>query len=273
MNDLRLQDNAIEDRSHYQKQLLDVEIPRDAEFVKQFDKPKVNHNSLVLKRCLKVAIITTTSGSVESTKLWIKYHSAIGVSSFYLFTNGQADHAAAKKELSKWEGVKVFGNSYKLDYMKAHSRAWNETWLAGFFNKPCNHELFVMQTLNMEVGLQQAIKDGIEWIIHLDTDELFYPGNTQDYNIQQYFASVAHSVNGFERAFQNLLFRWIPSFFQIMKRYRSIRMSKSLFWKLLCLKETLHMSVRICISKTMKPFPKEIRITLWLMETANLRPE
>ena len=27
---------------------------------------------------------------------------------------------------------------------------WNETWLAAFFHKPCNHELFVRQSLNME---------------------------------------------------------------------------------------------------------------------------
>ena len=138
--------------------------------------------------------MTTTSGNVESTKLWIKYHSAIGVSDFYLFTNGQADHEAARHELEKWAGVKVFGNNYKLDHMKANSRAWNESWLGAFFNKPCNHELFVMQTLNMEVALKQGFKDGIEWMIHLDTDELFYPGSTPDYNIQQYLNSLDKSV-------------------------------------------------------------------------------
>ena len=37
-----------------------------------------------------------------------------------------------------------------LKYRHAHSRIWNETWLAAFFHKPCNHELFVLQSLNME---------------------------------------------------------------------------------------------------------------------------
>lgn len=143
---------------------------------------------------IQVAIVTTTAGNVESTKLWIKYHSAIGVSDFYLFTDGQADHESARQELRKWAGVKVFGKDHKLEYIKAHSRAWNESWLGAFFNKPCNHELFVNQTLHMEVGLKQGFKDGIEWIIHLDTDELIYPGSTPDYNIRQYLASVESKV-------------------------------------------------------------------------------
>jgi len=140
-------------------------------------------------------MVTTTSGNVESTKLWIKYHSAIGVSDFYLFTNGQADHESAREELRKWAGVKVFGNGHKMDWMKAHSRAWNESWLASFFNKPCNHELFVMQTLNMEIAIKQGLKDGVDWMVHMDTDELFYPASTSEYNLQQYLSSVDSSVS------------------------------------------------------------------------------
>lgn len=37
-----------------------------------------------------------------------------------------------------------------------HSRIWNETWLAGFFYKPCNYELFVKQSLNMEMAIVMA---------------------------------------------------------------------------------------------------------------------
>jgi len=36
------------------------------------------------------------------------------------------------------------------------SRIWNETWLAGFFYKPCNYELFVKQSLNMEMAIIMA---------------------------------------------------------------------------------------------------------------------
>lgn len=94
--------------------------------------------------------MTTTSGDVENTKLWIKYHQALGVSAFYLFTDGQANHGSAKNEFEKWKGIKVFPRDEKLINRENHSRAWNESWLAGFFNRPCNYELFVMQSLNME---------------------------------------------------------------------------------------------------------------------------
>jgi len=33
---------------------------------------------------------------------------------------------------------------------------WNETWLSFFFYKPCNYELFVRQSLNMEVAIDMA---------------------------------------------------------------------------------------------------------------------
>ena len=44
----------------------------------------------------------------------------------------------------------VFPVDKKLEYWHAHSHIWHERWLAGFFNKPCNSELFVRQSLNME---------------------------------------------------------------------------------------------------------------------------
>lgn len=40
-----------------------------------------------------------------------------------------------------------------LKQRHASSRIWNETWLSAFFHKPCNHELFVLQSLNMEGAL------------------------------------------------------------------------------------------------------------------------
>lgn len=47
-------------------------------------------------------------------------------------------------------GVVVVRPSPELRHRQEHSRIWNETWLSAFFHKPCNHELFVHQSLNME---------------------------------------------------------------------------------------------------------------------------
>ncbi|EMS67033.1 hypothetical protein TRIUR3_19508 [Triticum urartu] len=43
-----------------------------------------------------------------------------------------------------------------------HSRIWNETWLAGFFYKPCNHKLFLKQALNMEMAIVMARESSAE---------------------------------------------------------------------------------------------------------------
>ncbi|EMS58013.1 hypothetical protein TRIUR3_05831 [Triticum urartu] len=53
-------------------------------------------------------------------------------------------------------GVKVVYRTKELEEQQA-SRIWNETWLAGFFFKPCKHKLFLMkQALNMEMAIVMA---------------------------------------------------------------------------------------------------------------------
>ena len=52
--------------------------------------------------------------------------------------------------LRQLQGVTVIPRDDALKKRHAESRIWNETWLAAFFHKPCNHELFVLQSLNME---------------------------------------------------------------------------------------------------------------------------
>ena len=62
----------------------------------------------------------------------------------------QAAQPGAMAALAALPGVVVVPASVELRYRQEHSRIWNETWLSAFFHKPCNHELFVHQSLNME---------------------------------------------------------------------------------------------------------------------------
>ena len=122
------------------------------------------------------------------------YHRAVGVSFFFLFVEGQAGSPAAIAALSKEPGVTVIPNDDALQQRHAKSRIWNESWLSAFFNKPCNHELFVRQSLNMELGIQLAQEVSADWILHVDTDELIYPGGTRDYSLQELLATVPTDV-------------------------------------------------------------------------------
>eukprot|EP00884_Botryococcus_braunii_P019389 jgi/Botrbrau1/6133/Bobra.331_2s0028.1 len=133
----------------------------------------------------KIAFVTTTSESYKQIKLWVDYHKSIGVGTYYLFVDGQAARPEVMGRLAKIPGVTVIPRDEKLKYRHAHSRIWNETWLSAFFHKPCNHELFVLQSLNMEAGIELAFKDNIDWILHVDTDELMYPGGSPEYSLQR----------------------------------------------------------------------------------------
>ena len=99
---------------------------------------------------LQLAFVAMTSESYNQIHLWIQYHQAIGVEIFYLFVDGQAASPEVQKQLAALPGVQVIPRDEKLVERQANSRVWNETWLAAFFHKPCNHELFVRQSLNME---------------------------------------------------------------------------------------------------------------------------
>ncbi|KAK9843726.1 hypothetical protein WJX81_003815 [Elliptochloris bilobata] len=143
----------------------------------------------------KLAFVTTTSDSYRQIKLWTQYHQSLGVGRFYLFVDGQAARPEVAARLRTLPGVTVVLRDEALKHRQAHSRIWNETWLAAFFHKPCNHELFVLQSLNMEEGIQLAAADGIDWLLHIDTDELAYPGGAPEFSLQRVLAAYPADVD------------------------------------------------------------------------------
>ena len=143
----------------------------------------------------RIAFVTTTAEPYAQIARWYEYHVSLGVSTFYLFVDGPAAAPAVAARLRALPGVLVIPRDSDLKARHAASRAWNETWLAAFFHKPCNHELFVLQSLNMEVGIALAERDAIDWILHIDTDELMYPGNGPEYSLQTVLAAYPPDVD------------------------------------------------------------------------------
>ncbi|XP_021853506.1 glycosyltransferase-like At2g41451 isoform X2 [Spinacia oleracea] len=92
-------------------------------------------------------------------------------------------------------GVHVIYRTKELEEQQAKSRIWSETWLSSFFYKPCNNELFVKQTLNMEMAIVMARDAGMEWIFHLDTDELLHPAGTREYTVSELLTEVPTDVD------------------------------------------------------------------------------
>ncbi|KAM3288707.1 glycosyltransferase-like [Capsicum chacoense] len=143
----------------------------------------------------KISITTSTSAGLEQILPWLFYHKVIGVSNFFLFVEGKAASPNVSKVLESIQGVRVIYRTKELEDAQAKSRIWNETWLAGFFYQPCNYELFVKQTLNMEMAIVMARKAGVDWIIHLDTDELLHPAGASEYSLQRLLADLPEDVD------------------------------------------------------------------------------
>ncbi|VVB03014.1 unnamed protein product [Arabis nemorensis] len=142
-----------------------------------------------------ICITTSTSAGLEQTLPWIFYHKVIGVSKFYLFVEGTASSPNVSRVLESIPGVKVIHRTRELEEEQSKSRIWNETWLEKFFYKPCNHELFVKQSLNMEMAITMARDDGMDWILHLDTDELVHPSGTREYSLRSLLRDVPADVD------------------------------------------------------------------------------
>ncbi|XP_043693645.1 glycosyltransferase-like At2g41451 [Telopea speciosissima] len=138
----------------------------------------------------KICITTSTSAGLEQILPWIFYHKVLGVSTFFLFVEGKAASPIVSNVLESIPGVKVIYRTRELEEQQARSRIWNETWLSSFFYKPCNYELFVKQSLNMEMAIVMARDAGMDWIIHLDTDELIHPAGAQEYSLRQLLLDV-----------------------------------------------------------------------------------
>ncbi len=44
-------------------------------------------------------------------------------------------------------------------------------------------------------GIEIAMERKVEWILHVDTDELMYPGGAPDYSLQRILASYEDDVD------------------------------------------------------------------------------
>ncbi|PWA92790.1 glycosyltransferase family 92 [Artemisia annua] len=152
----------------------------------------------------KICITSSTSAGLDQILPWIYYHKVIGVTNFFLFVEGKAATAGVSKFLESIPGVKLVHRTKELEEEQAKSRMWNETHMSRYFYKPCNYELFVKQYLNTEMAIVMAeflmlsinFKEArMDWIFHLDTDELIYPAGTREYSLGELLLDVPEYVD------------------------------------------------------------------------------
>ncbi|KAL2923448.1 Glycosyltransferase-like KOBITO 1, partial [Bienertia sinuspersici] len=174
-----------------------------------------------------ICITTTTSAGLDEVLPWILFHKVVGISNFFLFVEGKTASPNVTKVLESIPGVKVIPRTRELEQQQAQRFVFGFNKLAfilkkdilislalinsfklakfpylnlndlinGAFHRPCNAELFVKQSLNMEMGIVLARESGMEWIFHVDTDEILHPSGTPNYSMSELLAKVPSDVD------------------------------------------------------------------------------
>ncbi|KAL6776982.1 hypothetical protein ACKKBF_B19730 [Auxenochlorella protothecoides x Auxenochlorella symbiontica] len=128
----------------------------------------------------RVAVVTTSGVDLRGVRRevlpWLQYHTEMGVSRFYIVYNGH--DAAAVQALETIRHVRLIHvhepwakgvDSALVELYSGLSRQWK--------GRPGNYALMVTQGFGEHEGLRRAKEDGMQWLLHLDPDELVQPGD------------------------------------------------------------------------------------------------
>lgn len=108
----------------------------------------------------RVAAVGTFKAPLADTIQWVHYHRNIGIEALFLFFDDPADAVAATGPLADRDGVYCFG---------CDEDHWRRLGLA---SRPPS--AWSRQEFNADLGRRLAAERGIDWLIHIDSDELVY---------------------------------------------------------------------------------------------------
>lgn len=134
----------------------------------------------------RVCFVTVTSANLMGVRQellpWIQYHTEIGVEKFYLFYDGS--DTKALEVLDSIDVVKVIPIRVPLvdETLKHQLERWSK-WHRQWGHRPGNYELMVKQTFAITLAIQLAREENMDWIMHIDPDELFVAESESSYSI------------------------------------------------------------------------------------------
>ncbi|MFS8856216.1 glycosyltransferase family 2 protein, partial [Synechococcus sp. H55.2] len=117
----------------------------------------------------RVCIVTTVRDPGVCLESFIRYHLAIGIAHIYIFFDDPEDPAA--QIALRFSDVTAIPNDEALQVQQALGNI-----LYAKYGPHVGYEVMARQILNVETAIQLALDQGMDWIIHIDGDELFYLG-------------------------------------------------------------------------------------------------
>jgi hypothetical protein len=121
----------------------------------------------------EAAIVTTVRNAARTLDSFVSYHLAIGFAHFYLFFDDPDD-----PDLRRFAAHPAVSAIARDSHLR---RAW--TSLPQYQDQAdfVDSEVMARQVLNVELAMTLARERGIGWLLHIDSDELFYsPGQSAD---------------------------------------------------------------------------------------------
>lgn len=184
----------------------------------------------------RAAIVTTVRNPGPSFESFLRYHSAIGFDHILVFFDDP--HDAAIETARSFCNVTIKRNDARL------RKLWADTQIAAkspYFVSFWKSELMARQSLNAEIAIQLAAQKKIDWLLHIDCDELFY---LFDGNVSEHFQSLT------ERRVKNAVYanyEAIPEALRITDFFKKVSLFKRNFW--LSPKQRLNSRQRSIIKK------------------------
>ena len=124
---------------------------------------------------MKIATVTTLKASLSNTLSFVHYHLNTGIDHLYLFFDDPSDKA-----------ISVLENNPGVTAIPCTEMHWQ--------NNGCSSksDIEIRQACNSKLALSWCRDEGIEWIAHIDSDELIYAHNT---TIKTILASLDDSID------------------------------------------------------------------------------
>ncbi|MFN8577486.1 MAG: glycosyltransferase family 2 protein [Candidatus Sericytochromatia bacterium] len=117
---------------------------------------------------MKTAIVSTFVNADNVIDSFIKYHSYIGYDYFIFFIDDNSPTIINHLESNYKDKVFII----KKD--EEHKRLAKKTSVYKEYNQFSHNEVMARQIINVEIALNICLENNINWITHIDIDELFF---------------------------------------------------------------------------------------------------
>lgn len=128
------------------------------------------------------AIVTTLRDADEVLQSFVQYHLGIGFEHLYLFFD--APRTTIPKFILGHPNITAIPRDNALH----HAWATTHSYTIPKISRHISTEVMARQILNAEIALRKAYRAEINWLLHIDIDELFYLPKG---SVKEHFADLA----------------------------------------------------------------------------------